>query len=87
MNNNLLVVASTGGMWEISSLISEHYFSGIIGGNKNMSYRFNCKNIFDFRRDLGSAYSGPAYGRNFPPVKAKCSDSSIVDHNRYQLKG
>ena len=81
MKYHLLVVLLTGGMWELDIFIIEHGFSGILDGNKNISFIFDFNNIFNSCWDLGSAYAGPAYGINIPPVNPKRSDSSIVDRN------
>ena len=68
MNDHLVVVALTGGMCELARLISEHGFSGIVGGNKNISFLVNFNNSFNFNRELVSAYGGIAYGRHLPIV-------------------
>ena len=38
MNDHLLVVTTTGFMWKLDSLISEHGFSENVGGNKNIPF-------------------------------------------------
>ena len=58
MGDHLVVVVMAGGTRELSGLIHEHRFPGIVGCNGNIFLFLHYRGIFIFLRNLGIAIAG-----------------------------
>ena len=61
MDNHLVVVATAGGMGELSGLVGEHCVPGIVSCNENILFLLYCRGPFVLLRFLGIAFAALSY--------------------------